>query len=561
MESKNINLILIIIIFFLLLCLYSLDSSREDFTSTDSTFPKNKKPYLWQYWDTIDGKETPDYIKLCMKTVDKHCSDSFEIVRLNKDNIFKYIPEIEKYKKKMDSLIIAHKVDIYRIMLLYKYGGIYMDADLICLRNPIEIIHKLDKYDFVGFGCTGNTCTYGYGQPSNWILASRPNSILMENVLKHLLNKIEKQNKFDYHDLGKMVIWDELNKLISNKNYVYFHYPNKIDGSRDINGDWVTSNIIFSNQQVEYEDEKNMIFFVFYSSDMDANVKKMSENELLSKDWLFTKFLKRALGNNDYDLPKVIYTYWNDENKLVNAFVNTWRRNLSSDWKIILINDNNINQYVNADFMKKYCNLEKFRFADFLRLELLKNNGGVWIDSTSAIFNKNFLDDYYNETIKGKYDVCLYEFKTRTVIESEPYLENWFIMAPKNSNFTKDLYNEFAIANDMDFLKYKKTVLIPSKINLKNTIQNNSENTYLMQHAIIHYLFYQNKKYNLNIKDANTSMFKIHNKVGWNNKEIINYIIENDKWDEYYAIKLGGSQRKVLKGDLINTFINKINTF
>jgi hypothetical protein len=304
MESKIINLILLIVILFLLLCLFIFNSCREDFSSTDNTlektninYSKNKKPYLWQYWDTIEGKEMPDYIKLCMKTVDKHCSDSFEIVRLNKDNIFTYIPEIEKYKDKMKDLIIAHKVDIYRIMLLHKYGGIYMDADLICLRDPIEIIHKLDKYDFVGFGCTGDKCSYGYSQPSNWILASRTNSILMERVLKHLINKIEKQNKFDYHDLGKMVIWEELSKLIDKEKYVYFHYPNKVDGSRDINGEWISSNIVFSNQKVKYEDEDNMMFFVFYSSNMDGDVKKMSESELLSKDWLFTKFLKKALGS------------------------------------------------------------------------------------------------------------------------------------------------------------------------------------------------------------------------------------------------------------------------
>lgn len=264
-------------------------------TEFEISYCKKKKPFLWQYWDTIDGKETPDFIKLCLKTVDKHCSNSFDIVRLNKDNIYKYIPEIEKYKDKMKDLIIAHKVDIYRIMLLYKFGGIYMDADLICLRDPIEIVQKLNKYDFVGFGCTGAKCSYGYGQPSNWLLASRPNSLLMASVLKHLLNKIEKQDKFSYHDLGKMVIWEELTKLIKEDNYEYFHYPNKFDGSRDINGAWVSSDIVFSDKKVEYEDEKNMMFFVFYSSDMEADVKKMSEKELLSKDWVYTKFLKRAL--------------------------------------------------------------------------------------------------------------------------------------------------------------------------------------------------------------------------------------------------------------------------
>ena len=41
--------------------------------------------------------------------------------------------------------------------------------------------------------------------------------------------------------------------------------------------------------------EKNMIFYVFYSSGMDDEVKTLTETELLSKDWNYTKFLKRAL--------------------------------------------------------------------------------------------------------------------------------------------------------------------------------------------------------------------------------------------------------------------------
>ena len=38
-----------------------------------------------------------------------------------------------------------------------------------------------------------------------------------------------------------------------------------------------------------------MLFYVFYSSGMDNEIKKLSESELLSKDWNYTKFLKRAL--------------------------------------------------------------------------------------------------------------------------------------------------------------------------------------------------------------------------------------------------------------------------
>lgn len=261
--------------------------------------------------------------------------------------------------------------------------------------------------------------------------------------------------------------------------------------------------------------------------------------------------------NNDYDLPKVIYTYWNDENKLVEAFVNSWRRNLSPDWKIILINDSNINQYVNSDFMKKYSKLEKFRFADFLRLELLKNNGGVWIDSTSVIFNGKFVDDYYNETIKGKYDVCLYEFKKRTAIETEPYLENWFIMAPKNSLFINDLYDEFEKARLSNFIGYKKDILIPSGINLAFTLGWDDETTYLMQHAIIHYLLKIGKKYKINMVDATKDFFKLQEYLKWDSEKIIDYFMTNNNWADYNSIKFISGNRKFIKDE--DKFIEKLN--
>lgn len=258
-------------------------------------YSESNKPYLWQYWEG----PMPSYIKLCLDTVDKHCSNNFTILRLNESNIREYLPELEKYEDKLSQLIIAHKVDIYRIMLLYKYGGIYLDVDIIVLRNPLEIIEKLRKYDFVGFGCTGNKCKNGYGKPSNWLLASKPNTILMANILKNLLHKLTKlgklyKPKIEYHDFGKLVIWEELDKLIKD-GYTYYHYPNTIDGTRDVDGLWVDSSRIFSNENIKYDNEENMMFLILYNSEIDDSIKQLSENELLNKNWSYSKFIKKSL--------------------------------------------------------------------------------------------------------------------------------------------------------------------------------------------------------------------------------------------------------------------------
>jgi hypothetical protein len=265
-----------------------------------------------------------------------------------------------------------------------------------------------------------------------------------------------------------------------------------------------------------------------------------------------------SFTNEEYVLPKVIYCFWHDsDDKLMNAFINNWKKKLSNEWKVHFITNDNIDNYVSKEFLEKYSDLETFRFSDFLRLELLKNNGGVWMDISTAIVNANFLDKYYKEMIESKYDICIYEFKGRTVIESEPYLENWFFMAPKNSKFITDLYNEFERGRKMDFVIYKRDVLKPSGINIKNTIKDDDEYyTYLMQHAIIHYLLKIGNKYNINKKNADESFFKLHNLVAWNNQEIIDSFIRNNDWSDYYAIKFGNKQRRLIKNE--EEFIKRI---
>lgn len=254
-----------------------------------------EKPYLWLYWENINGNKTPDYIDLCYQTIMKHCSKSFNVVKLNESKIKQYLPELEFLNLDLTNLLIAQRVDFYRVFLLYKYGGLYIDADTLVLKDPIEIIQKLDNYDYVGFGCTGNQCNYGYGKPSNGIMASRPQGKLISRVLNNLLAKLnDKNKKWEYFDLGKLVIWDELDYLIKNENYQYYHYPNDYDGTRDINGNWIETSYLFSNTPIYYKDFNNMIFVILYNSQM-KDLKNLTKDQILNSDTNIAKFFKKSL--------------------------------------------------------------------------------------------------------------------------------------------------------------------------------------------------------------------------------------------------------------------------
>jgi len=289
-----------------------------------------------------------------------------------------------------------------------------------------------------------------------------------------------------------------------------------------------------------------IIFFIF----------NFCLNYKLNKEYFSTIY-------SSYILPKIIYCYWDnlEGNILIKSHIDTWIRNIPKDWNVIIINKKNVSEYVDNDFLEKYINLPSFRFADFLRLYLLKNNGGVWMDAASIIINGKFLNDYYDEMIINKYDVTLYELKDHS--KKYPYLENWFLMAPKNSKFITDLYNEFSKSFEMGFLNYKRNVLCNSGIEIEKTLRSRKCNyTYLMQHAIIHYLLdnSDSKKYNINIKDSYESMFKVQKINNWNANDTINFIIDNKDWSQFYAIKLIKKNRRGITKENIDAYLKRLKT-
>jgi hypothetical protein len=140
--------------------------------------------------------------------------------------------------------------------------------------------------------------------------------------------------------------------------------------------------------------------------------------------------------------------------------------------------------------------------------------------------------------ISNHYDATLFELTEKTNMKHAPYLENWFIMAQKNNKLIKDLYTEFIKSESIGFINY---------------------NTYLIQHAIINYLFHRNPSYyNINIKDSYDIMFKIHKECNWEHQQIINFIINNKNWSKYDAIKLTSSSRKFITNENINEYIQNI---
>jgi len=101
---------------------------------------------------------------------------------------------------------------------------------------------------------------------------------------------------------------------------------------------------------------------------------------------------------------KTIFILWfqgfDNSPDIVKKCVKSWKY-YNPDWEIILLNNHNLNKYINLDdyldISKK--KIEKCHLSDLIRVMLLKKYGGLWVDATTFCNQSlnDWLPNYINE--------------------------------------------------------------------------------------------------------------------------------------------------------------------
>jgi hypothetical protein len=123
-----------------------------------------------------------------------------------------------------------------------------------------------------------------------------------------------------------------------------------------------------------------------------------------------------------------VWSFWDSDELpfLVQKCVSSWERHLDSKkYKIVLLSESTVHQYLSSDIFDGLPNseqLQKANLSDFVRLSLLQKYGGIWLDATVYLKSDlSFLDEY-----NGFYAPRLPYIDTQVV-------QVWFISAAKNN--------------------------------------------------------------------------------------------------------------------------------
>lgn len=155
----------------------------------------------------------------------------------------------------------------------------------------------------------------------------------------------------------------------------------------------------------------------------------------------FVPFVFGNAGHNPRPIPPIVWSYWTggEPPLVVQRCIARWQR-LNPGFSVRVLDDRTLHDHV-PDLPAGLAAQSPTRRADWLRLELLRRHGGIWLDASSILTES--LDWVLQLQQAAQSDFIGYQLALYNSDPAWPVVENWFLAAPPGSPFIEDLQREF----------------------------------------------------------------------------------------------------------------------
>jgi len=144
----------------------------EEFKNQNNTIPK----IIWSFWDK--GKDNaPEIVKKCINNW-KKLNPEWTINILDNDNYKDFIDINEISGIDFNSLFPQKKADLLRILLIDKFGGVWLDGSTILIEPLDWIQQKISNTNKETVLFSAHHFTTNQEKPvvENWFIAAKPNA-------------------------------------------------------------------------------------------------------------------------------------------------------------------------------------------------------------------------------------------------------------------------------------------------------------------------------------------------------------------------------------------------
>jgi len=160
------------------------------------------KPKIWIYWDNKPGvTQPPEYVKLCWETIAKHCGESCDVHLVTTENVRHFLPDIDDIFFTIAQ--INNKSNYLRYHLLHEHGGVWLDSDLIVLKDlapMLDLLRDEDNIDLVATASPG----LKYQEPESGFIVSKSKGKLIARAVRYI------DHMLSLHPPGHVFQWGSL---------------------------------------------------------------------------------------------------------------------------------------------------------------------------------------------------------------------------------------------------------------------------------------------------------------------------------------------------------------
>jgi mannosyltransferase OCH1-like enzyme len=236
-----------------------------------------KKPFLWLYWEQTKDTFKPAYIELCIETIYRHCKD-FEIRMTTERTIPGYIDLHPQFYNMSE---VAHKADYIRYKLLHKYGGMWLDCDMIVMRDMGEIVNLISEKEFL---------IHGKDVYSINFLAALPGHEIFKKCIDVIERKLNTKQTFDWTELGSSLI----SKFVPHHNHHCF------DPKLFVPITWKEYTIFNSSDTKKLDFNIDLCYTIAISNKIqhlhNRGMLKLTKKQILESNMLLGYFFRKAFG-------------------------------------------------------------------------------------------------------------------------------------------------------------------------------------------------------------------------------------------------------------------------
>ena len=281
------------------------DKVKEFLFGSDSILAS--KPILWVHneynvnarlWPSFYSRNTKHlnqpYLQLCIESIVRHCSNSFNICIIDDDSFSKIIPGWKVDMKRLASPIKDHMRTFGTAQLLYYYGGLLIPNSTLVLKDLYPIYtNSLKKHNMFTFETVdrNDTAVYTAFFPNIKILGCRKQTPLIQNLVKYLEKLMFNDYTSEMDFLGQANRW--LFQKCQNKQMGLV--SGAYIGTRTMHDKPVLIDELLAESYISYNEKKLCAIYIPEKEILNRTkfewFVRMSPKQVLSSGLLIAKYI------------------------------------------------------------------------------------------------------------------------------------------------------------------------------------------------------------------------------------------------------------------------------